>query len=155
MLELYSGGNIQSLHSRRALLLSAPVSQILIISKLHFHVLKIQQIVTIYGTCWQLQKCYVHFMLLTVNVAKPSSSIRILILLLIAYPFQEFAAQMSVQNRCLSSATLLAVAIVLNISVMSFSHLCLGFPLLLFAIPCIIKFKFSKPSCRVMWPKYF
>ena len=38
--------------------------------------------------------------------------------------------------------------------VMSFSHLCLGFPRLLFpaTIPCIIVF--SKPLCRVTWPKY-
>ena len=33
---------------------------------------------------------------------------------------------MCLRNRCLSSATLLTVGIVPNISVMSFSHLCLG-----------------------------
>ena len=59
-------------------------------------------------------------------------------------------AQMSLRNRRLSSATPLAAAIVPNVSVMSFSHLCLGFPRLLFpaTIPCIIVF--SKPSWRVM-----
>ena len=54
---------------------------------------------------------------------------------------------MFLQNLCLFSATLLAVAIEPNISVMSFSHLCLGFPQLLFALfPCIIVFSklFSK-----------
>ena len=53
---------------------------------------------------------------------------------------------MSLQNRCLSSATLLAAAIVPNVSVMSFFHLCLGFPPLLCpaTIPCVIVFsKFS------------
>ena len=37
------------------------------------------------------------------------------------YPLQDFAAQMSLRNRCMSSATLLAVAVVPNISVMSLS----------------------------------
>ena len=75
--------------------------------------------------------------------------------LLGAYPRQDVAAQMSLRNWCLSSATLLAAAIVPNISVMSFSHICLGFPLLFPAtIPCIIVF--SKPLWRVLrWPKYF
>ena len=71
-----------------------------------------------------------------------------------AYPRQDVAAQMSLQNCFRSSATLLAAVIVPNVSVMSFSHLCLGFPRLLFpaTIPCIIVF--SKPLCRVTWPKY-
>ena len=75
-------------------------------------------------------------------------------LLLGAYPRQDVAVQMSLRNRCLSSATLPAAAIVPNVSVMSFSHLCLGFPRLLFpaTIPCIIVF--SKPLWRVTWPKY-
>ena len=40
-------------------------------------------------------------------------------------------------------------------NVMYFSHLCLGFPLLLFSatIPCIIVF--SKPFWRVMWPDHY
>ena len=76
-------------------------------------------------------------------------------LLLGAYPRQDVAVQMSLRNWCLPSATMLAAAIVPNVSVMSFSHLCLGFPRLLFpaTIPCIIVF--SKPSWRVTWPKYF
>ena len=55
------------------------------------------------------------------------------------YTLQDVAAQMSLRNRCLSIA-LLAAAIVPNVSVMAFSHLCLGFPLHLFpaTIPCII-----------------
>ena len=71
-----------------------------------------------------------------------------------AYPRQDVAAQMSLRNCFRSSATLLAAVIVPNVSVMSFSHLCLGFPRLLFpaTIPCIIVF--SKPLCRVTWPKY-
>ena len=75
-------------------------------------------------------------------------------LLLGAYPRQDVAAQMSLRNCFRSSATLLAAVIVPNVSVMSFSHLCLGFPRLLFpaTIPCIIVF--SKPLCRVTWPKY-
>ena len=66
-----------------------------------------------------------------------------------AYSRQDIAAQLTLQNGCLSSATLLAAAIVPNISVMSFSHLCLGFPRLHLpaTIPCIIVF--SKPLCRV------
>ena len=77
-----------------------------------------------------------------------------LVLLLGAYPRQDVAAQMSLRNCFRSSATLLAAVIVPNVSVMSFSHLCLGFPRLLFpaTIPCIIVF--SKPLCRVTWPKY-
>ena len=61
---------------------------------------------------------------------------------------------MFLRNWCLSSATLLAAAIVPTVSVMSFSHLCLGFPLLLFpaTIPCIIVF--SKPLWRVTSPSY-
>ena len=61
---------------------------------------------------------------------------------------------MSLPNWCLSSATLLAAVIVPNASGMSFSHLCLGFHLLLFpaTIPCIIVF--SKPLRRVTLPKY-
>ena len=49
-------------------------------------------------------------------------------------------------------ATLLAVAVVPNVSVMSFSHLYLVFPMVLFSaiIPCIIGS--SKPLCRVTWP---
>ena len=76
------------------------------------------------------------------------------VLLLGAYPRQDVAAQMSLRNCFRSSATLLAAVIVPNVSVMSFSHLCLGFPRLLFpaTIPCIIVF--SKPLCRVTWPKY-
>ena len=75
-------------------------------------------------------------------------------LLLRAYPLQDVAAQMHLQNWCVSSATLVADVIVPNISVMSFSHLCSDFPLLLFpaTIPCIIVF--SKPFCRVTWRKY-
>ena len=71
-----------------------------------------------------------------------------------AYPRQDVAAQMSLRNCFRSSATLLAAVIVPNVSVMSFSHLCLGFHRLLFpaTIPCIIVF--SKPLCRVTWPKY-
>ena len=82
------------------------------------------------------------------------SNYSISLLLLGAYPRQDVAAQMSLRNCCRSSATLLAAVIVSNVSVMSFSHLCLGFPLLLFpaTIPCIIVF--SKPLCRVTWPKY-
>ena len=53
-----------------------------------------------------------------------------------------------VVKRCLTSATPLAVAIVPNISGISFSHLCLGFPLLLFpaTIHCIIVV--SNPLCQ-------
>ena len=71
------------------------------------------------------------------------------------YPRQDVAAQTSLRNWCRSSATLLAAVIVPNVSLMSFSHLCRGFPLLLFpaTIPCIIVF--SKPLWRVTWPKYF
>ena len=49
---------------------------------------------------------------------------------------------MYLRNQCLSSATLLAVAIVPNVSVMSFSHHCIDFPLLIFiaTMPCIIVF---------------
>ena len=55
---------------------------------------------------------------------------------------------------CEINATLLAVAIIPIILMMSLSHLCLGFPLLIFhaTIPCIIVF--SKPLCRVTWPEY-
>ena len=49
------------------------------------------------------------------------------VFLLRTYPLRDDAAQMSLRNRCLSSATLLAAAIIPNVSVMSFSHLCLGF----------------------------
>ena len=49
------------------------------------------------------------------------------LLLLGAYPRQDVAAQISLRNCCRSSATLLAAVIVPNVSVMSFSHLCLGF----------------------------
>ena len=52
-------------------------------------------------------------------------------LLLGAYPRQDVAVQMSLRNRCLSSATLLLSPA---------------------TIPCIIVF--SKPLCRVTWPKY-
>ena len=54
----------------------------------------------------------------------------------------------------LSSAIHFAVSIVPNVSVMSFSHLCLDFPRLLFpaTIPCINVF--SKPLCRVAWPEH-
>ena len=38
-----------------------------------------------------------------------------------------------------------------NISVMSFSHICLGFHLFLFH--CVMLF--FKPECLVAWPKYF
>ena len=71
------------------------------------------------------------------------------LLLLGAYLRQDVTVQMSLRNWCLSSATLLAGAIVPNMYVMSFSHLCIGFPLLLFpaTIPCIIVF--SKPLWRV------
>ena len=77
------------------------------------------------------------------------------IILLGAYARQDVAAQMSLRNWCLSSATLLADVIVPNVSVISFSHLCLGLPRLLFpaTIPCIIVF--SKPLWRVTWPTYF
>ena len=53
---------------------------------------------------------------------------------------------------CLYPATLLPAALVPNVFVMYFSNL--GFPLLLFpaTIPSIIVF--SKPLCRVTWPKY-
>ena len=62
---------------------------------------------------------------------------------------------MSLRNWCLSvrppSAALLAAVIVPNASVMSFSHLCLGFHQLLFpaTISCIIVV--SKPLWRVTW----
>ena len=71
------------------------------------------------------------------------------------YPRQDVVAQISLRNCCRSSATLLAAVIVPNVSVMYFSHLCLGFPRLLFpaTIPGIIVF--SKPLWRVTWPKYF
>ena len=57
---------------------------------------------------------------------------------------------MSFQHLRLSSATLPAVVIILNIALMSFSHLCLGlssasFPC--YTIPFIIVF--SGPLCRV------
>ena len=74
--------------------------------------------------------------------------------LLGAYPRQDVAAQMSLRNWCLSSATLLAAAIVPNVSVMSFSHLCRGFPLLLFPATISWIIVFSKPLWRVTWPKY-
>ena len=76
------------------------------------------------------------------------------LLLLRAYPLRNVVTQMSLQNRCLSSTIILAVAIVPTIYVMYFSHLCIGFPPLLFpaTIPCIIVF--SKPVCQVTWPKY-
>ena len=51
--------------------------------------------------------------------------------LLGAHPRQDVAAQISLKNKRLSSAILLAAAIVPNVSVMSFSRLCLGFPRLL------------------------
>ena len=56
-----------------------------------------------------------------------------------AYPLQDVAAKMSLRNRCPSSATLLYVGIAPNICVLSFSHICIGFYLLLFPtnIPCI------------------
>ena len=75
-------------------------------------------------------------------------------LFLEAYPLQDVTAQMCRRNRCLSSRTLLVVVTVPNVSVMYFSHFGFGFPLLLSPaiIPCIIVF--SKPLCRVMWPKY-
>ena len=56
-----------------------------------------------------------------------------------AYPLQDVWAY---------QCTLLAAAIVPNVYVMSFSHLCLGLPLLLFpaTIPCIIVFSKQIPS---------
>ena len=88
------------------------------------------------------------------NKHKCGRLLTIIFFLLGAYPRQDVAAQMSLRNCFRSSATLLAAVIVPNASVMSFSHLCLGFPRLLFpaTIPCIIVF--SKPLCRVTWPKY-
>ena len=64
---------------------------------------------------------------------------------------QGVAAQMYLRNRCLSSATLPAVAMVPNISMMYFSHLCLGFPVLLFpvTIPCISVFSILILSSNV------
>ena len=47
-------------------------------------------------------------------------------------PRRDVAVQMSLRTWCLYSTTLLAAVIVPNVSVMSFSHLCLGFPWLLF-----------------------
>ena len=56
--------------------------------------------------------------------------------------------------RCLCSKLLHVLRRVPNVTVMSFSHLCLDFPLLLFpaTIPCIIVF--SKPLWRETWQKY-
>ena len=70
----------------------------------------------------------------------PDIALNTILLLPGAYPRQDVAAQMSLRNRYLSSTTLFVAAIVPKVSVMSFSHLCLGFPLLLFpaTIPCII-----------------
>ena len=48
-------------------------------------------------------------------------------------------AQMSLRNRCVPSAILLAFATKPNLlSVMSFSHLCIGFPLPLFLLPFLV-----------------
>ena len=65
----------------------------------------------------------------TPSALNTSQSKLFLSLLLGAYPRQDVAAQMSLHNCCLSSATLFAAANVPNIYhyVMSFSHLCLGF----------------------------
>ena len=69
---------------------------------------------------------------------------------LIVFFFSEhILVRTSLRNRCLSSATLLAAAIVTNVSVMSFPHHCLGFHRLLSpaTITCIIVF--SKPLLRI------
>ena len=55
------------------------------------------------------------------------------------------------RNWCLSSATLPAAAIVTNVSVMSFSYICLGFPLLLSPATQSTQLYKWVPGCRQWW----
>ena len=79
------------------------------------------------------------------------------VLLLKAYPLQDVAAQMPLRNRWLSSATLLDVVIVTHIYIyaMSFSHIYLGFTLLLFPAAILCAIVFSKQLYRVTGPSSF